>query len=546
MNKLTYTLTIFFLFCLYLISYGQILKVSETEMSLSKAASKKGMYVNTTLTDDNNIRTFVSYDIKKGGLGFDVITVSPSNKLIDNKSEIASSETEAKYNIHIPEPGKVNRPGEGEKVLKLSQAAGVAGYLKVSSGTFEPVYKIYSTTTGYVTTHTRVLKGYKFKEKSKSKSDMKLTVYGTNAEKGVNLEENYLILNQVLSMKVGYFKKGARFAFIGKNAQWDKNSPNGSNVIISGIFDGKTSQFTNIKEHVLDYNVMKVTSGNDGENTLVLLSTLNAPSSVKAWAKYQAKGKHYQTLMSLDKEGNVTENITFQSKSSRGNFAVYADGDEKYVLGNINGNHEGYYRADVGGATHFQITVIKDGAVAKQEDISIKDLSNLVITPGGKKGKLKLRDIKFTDFRALPSGDKIAFATGQKYYYGFQFDSNAKIKQVYMIERIPEAGAGIAIETFNRSDNEMYVVFKSPLYRGFKKNYGYGLIAKNITFSRVDDALTFARIVKINTDKKSCSEEYDVMPNMIVGEDTFFKGPNGELLFPTKDKKGRYKMVKIN
>lgn len=546
MNKLTYTLTIFFLFCLYLISYGQILKVSETEMPLSKAASKKGMYVNTTLTDDNNIQTFVSYDIKKGGLGFDVITISPSNKLIDNKSEIASSETEAKYNIHIPEPGKVNWPGEGEKVLKLSQAAGVAGYLKVSSGTFEPVYKIYSSTTGYVTTHTRVLKGYKFKEKSKSKSDMKLTVYGTNAEKGVNLEENYLILNQVFSMKVGYFKKGARIAFIGKNAQWDKDSPNGSNVIISGIFDGKTSQFTNINEHVLDYNVIKVTSGNDGENTLVLLSTLNAPSSVKAWAKYQAKGKHYQTLMSLDKEGNVTENITFQSKSSRGNFAVYAEGDEKYVLGNINGNHEGYYRADVGGATHFQITVIKDGAVAKQEEISIEDLSNLVITPGGKKGKLKLRDIKFTDFRALPSGDKIAFATGQKYYYGFQFDSNAKINQVYMIERIPEAGAGIAMETFNRSDNEMYVVFKSPLYRGFKKNYGYGLLAKNITFSRVDDALTFARIVKINTDKKSCSEEYDVMPNMIVGEDTFFKGSNGELLFPTKDKKGQYKMIKID
>ena len=51
------------------------------------------MYVNTTLTDDNNIRTFVSYDLKKGSLGFDVITISPSNELVDNKSEVASSET---------------------------------------------------------------------------------------------------------------------------------------------------------------------------------------------------------------------------------------------------------------------------------------------------------------------------------------------------------------------------------------------------------------------------------------------------------------------
>jgi hypothetical protein len=513
---------------------------------LSKAAAKKGMYVNTTLTDDNNIRTFLSYDLKKGSLGFDAITINPSNELVDNKSEIASSETASKYNVNIPAPGTVNVPGAGEKVLKLSQSAGVAGFLKVASGRFDPVYKTYSTQYGYVTTYTSVLKGYKFKKESTSKSNMKLAVYGTNSKKGVNLEENYLILEQVLDMKVGYFKKGASFAFIGKNAQWDKDSPNGSNVIISGLFDGKTSQFTNIKEHVLDYNVAKVTSGSDGENTLVLLSTLNAPSSVKAWEKYQAKGKHYQTLMTLDKESNVIENITFQSKSSRGNFAVYAAGNEKYVLGNINADHEGYSRADVGGATHFQITVINDGQVARQEAMSVKELGELVITPGVNKGKLKLRDIRFADFRSMPNGDKIAIAIGQKYYYGFHFDSNAKIKQVYMVEKIPEAGAGIAIETFDRSDNELYVVFKSPLYRGFKKDYGYGLLAKGVTFDRADDALTYARIVKINTDEKSCSEEYDIMPNMIVGEDTFFKGSNGELLFPSKDKKGHYTMVKID
>jgi hypothetical protein len=190
--------------------------------------------------------------------------------------------------------------------------------------------------------------------------------------------------------------------------------------------------------------------------------------------------------------------------------------------------------------------VIKDGQVARQEAMSVEELGELVITPGGKKGKLKLRDIRFVDFRSMPNGDKIAFAIGQKYYYGFHFDSNAKIKKVYMVEKIPEAGAGIAIETFDRSDNEMYVVFKSPLYRGFKKDYGYGLLAKNVTFDRADDALAYARIVKINTDEKSCSEEYDIMPNMIVGEDTFFKGSNGEILFPSKDGKGRYTMVKID
>ena len=546
MKKLTTTLIIFTFICLHLVSNGQKLNVSETEIPLSKEAAKKGMYVNTTLTDDNNIRIFVSYDLKKGSLGFDVITISPSNELVDNKSEIASSETALEYNVNIPAPGTVDVPGSGEKVLKLSQSAGVAGYLKVSSGRFDPVYKIYSTTYGNVTTYTSVLKGYKFKEESTSKSDMKLTVYGTNSKIGVDLEDTYLILDQVFTMKVGYYKKGARFAFIGKNAQWDKNSPNGSNVIISGLFDGNTSKFTNIKEHVLDYNVTKVTSGSDGENTLVLLSTLNAPSSVKAWDKYQAKGKHYQTLMTLDKESNVTENITFQSKSSRGNFAVFAAGNEKYILGNINADHEGYYRFDVGGSTHFQITVIKDGQVAIQEAMSVEELGELVITPGGKKGKLKLRDIKFVDFRSMPNGDKIAFAIGQKHYYGFQFDSNAKIKQIYMVEKIPEAGAGIAIETFDRSDNEIYVVFKSPLYRGFKKDYGYGLLAKSVTFDRSDEALTFARIVKINTGEKSCSEEYDILENMIVGEDTFFKGPNGELLFPTKDKKGRYTMLKID
>ena len=58
-------LFIIIIFLMANVMQAQKLNVKDIEMPISKEAKKKGMYVNTTLTDEGNIRTFISYDLKK-------------------------------------------------------------------------------------------------------------------------------------------------------------------------------------------------------------------------------------------------------------------------------------------------------------------------------------------------------------------------------------------------------------------------------------------------------------------------------------------------
>jgi hypothetical protein len=532
------------LYFLTITAYSQKLKVSEVDLPLSKAAQKKGMYVNTTLTKEGNIRSFVAYDLKKGQLGFDAITFDKSGKLIENASEVANSASISKYEVEIPAPGKVKIPGLGVDVLRLVTSNGVLGKLKVESGGFKPVYRYNSEQFGYVIVYTPVLKGFRYKDKMSTESDMRLNIFAAHSTLEDNLGFNYNILEGLVPNTIGYYNQNSKVAIIGKNAQWDVDSPNGSNVVISGQFDGATSSFTNIKEHVLDYNQRFVVNGYDGKwNRSILVSTLNAPASVAAWKKFQSKDVPYMTYMTMGLDGNVIDNVTFKSKSVRGNFGIYGFEDTHFVLGNINGKHVGYCRNDVGSATDFQIVKIKNGKVEMQKTFSYDQLAGMVTTPGGKKGKLKFSDITISRCIKTPNGEFLAIAFDAKGYYLFQFDNNIEINKVYVIPRIP--GGAIDIKNFE-SGTDLYLVFKSPLARGFKKGYvGYGLM-KTVDFSRVDEAMTFARIVKINPDQKTCSEPVDFLDDVIMGEDTIFEGLNGGLIMPVKDGKGNFRLTFIN
>lgn len=527
--------------------FAQKLQVDEVELPTSKEAKKKGVYVNTTLTEEGNIRTFVAYDLKKEGLGYDVISVDPSGKLVENTSELVGNGAQDKYGISIPKPGVPSNPASGLGVLRLVSATGIMGKLKIEDGYFEPRYKTSKEYGAYVVTYTPVLKGYKFVSQSSTQSDMKLNIYASHNKPGDNLQNTYNIIEGLIPNTIGYFNKNALITFLGKDARFDKNSPNAQNVVITGQYDGSTASFKNIKEHVLDYNVNLMSSGWDGMgNRSVLLSTLNAPSSVQAWKKWQANGKPYMTYMTFNTEGEVVENVTFLSKSVRGNFRAFGLGDSHYVLGNLNADHDKYARADVGTATHFQIVKIKNGEVEKQVDFSADQLKSMLVTPGGKKGKLKYKDISFYNCIKTSNGDLMAFATSPGDYFIFQFDDALNMKAVY---NIPANDVGGYLIQHLESNDQLYVLFRGQtaeisLGVKLKVTNGYGYM-KNTNFSRVDEVMSYARIVRIDPAKAECSEPLDILDDVIMGTNTIFKGSGGELILPARDKKKNYKMLVI-
>ncbi len=530
---------------------SQKLQTSEVELPTSKDASKKGMYVNTTLTKDNTISTFVAYDLKKGELGFDVATVDLNGKLVSNASEIASSATAQKYGITIPDPDKVENPAQGKRVLRLVTANGVLGKLKVEEGTFEPKYATSTEYGSYVITYTKVLRGFKFTAGKSYDSDMKLNIFAAHASPENDIERTFNIIEGMVPATVAYLPADGNIGFLGKDARFDKNSPNAHNVLISGQFDGKTKSFTNVKEHVLEYNIANVTSGTAADgNKAVLVSTLNAPSTIGAHKKWQADGVPYMTYLTFDTQGNVKENVTFKSKSVRGNFGVTGFDGANYVVSLVNGDHDGYYRADIGKATDIQIVKIQNGTVAAQEVISLADAEKLVTTPGGKAGKLKIKQVNFTNYEKAPNGDILAYSSAGSEYVVFQFDTNAKLKAIYSIERVPGKELFETGVQSIANGSDLYVLFREQsgaIAQGVSKTFtrsGVGYM-KNVNFSRNDELMTYGRIVKLNAETKSLSEPVDVADDVILGESPLIMGADGLVLIPTRDSKRKYKMLAV-
>ncbi len=518
---------------------AQKLTVRNVELPASKMAEKKGMYVETTNTNDGNIRSFVAYDLNKGELGFDVFTLDTTGELIENSSEVASPESEKKYNITIPDPNKVKFPGNGMNVLRLVTANGVLGKLEIQEGSFQAIYKTNSDQYGYVIVYTPVLKGFRFKETESSTSDMRLNIFAAHSKPGDDLEKSYTILEGLIPNTIGYYKTDAVIAFLGKDIRVDLKNPKGSNFLVTGQFDGQTKSFFNIKEHTLDYNVRTVTTGWDAKgNRSYLVSTLNAPTSSKELNKTQAKGRPYMTFLTMDAEGNLIDNVTFDSKSVRGNFGIYGSGDANYIFGNINAKHDGYYRFDVGSPTDFQIIKIESGKIAVQEVLSMEELQNFAVASSGNTPKLKYKDITYQWYFTLENGDIMIFAQSPKDYFIYQISPDAKMKALYVYEVLEGIGQSIDMVETN---GQLFVLYRTQppgMQQGFKKDIHLG---GHVDFSRVDELTTYGRVVKIDFENKTCSEPLDFLPDVVLGSDPMFKSNDGGIILPVRDKKNNYR-----
>lgn len=541
---------LFFTFC----AFGQELTRTDVDLPISKSAKKKGMYVATSLDADNNVTTYISYDLKKKQLGFDAIRVSPSGEMLGVESVIyEGGDIDSKYNVTIPSSSRISYPNGDENALRLVSASGVLGSMKIEKGHFEPTYATSSETFGYVTTYTSIFKGFKFQDDETFKAGNKINILSSHVAPEQSIERNYTIRQGVFEIgTVGFLSTNGSISFVGKDPNLYKTTSYGSNVLSTGRFEGSTREFTNLNQVVLDYNFNKAVDGYAANgNRAVLLAPLNAPTSNKELNKYQAKGTPYLTYVSFDLNGDVDQNITFTGKSVRGNFGVFGFDDANYMISSVNGDHDGYSRFDVGSPSHVEIARFSDNKLTHQNVYSYDEIESKTVTPGGKKAKVKFKDIVFISYLKATNGDLLAVASGPKQYMVFQVDaSNGSLKAMYYMEKDDLEGTyDIGVQSVDIGD-AMYVLFRQQnggISQGIKKSVSKGAgYSKNINFSRVDDMMSFGKLVLINPSKTTCSEEIDFIEEVILGDEPMFMGSDNKLMLPLRDFKSKYSVAVID
>ncbi|MCF8370837.1 MAG: hypothetical protein K9H64_04390 [Bacteroidales bacterium] len=532
---------------------AQKLSADFVDVPVSKNAKKKGMYVSTTMTKDGQIQSFISYDLKKKGVGFDVVTFDKSGKLLDTKEEIGDKTAASKYGIEIPEPGTIQNPADGKEVIWLRKD--LMQKLTADKGHFEAQYASSKEYGEYVTTYTPVFKGYKFISGEKVKHDLNVRPMIFNMEEAADLQNMYTLLVDFKAMYGGsstYIPIDGQVGFAGiiqEKISIKNPSPYNFNRIMTGVFDGKTFSFKNENIFELHYAAMQVCNADLGNGIKgALLAPLNSPTSQKDANKYLAKGKNYVTLLSIDSQGNLVDNVTFTSKSVRGVFGAYPNDGSTYVFGFLNADHDKFYRPDIGKFTHFQITQLKDNKEVFTKAYSVEDLENKLKVPAGEKSKFKFNTkiLNIIRMETLPNGDLLLLVQTPEEYALIQFSPNGDLGAFYRVEKPDKelSGYDILIETIGK---EVLVLFRfqNPgIAMGIKSSVSRGAgYMKNITFSRVDELMTYGRFVKLNPETKSMSEPVDILKDVMLGSDPLIQGEDGKFLIFARDAKRNYKTI---
>lgn len=530
---------------------GQELKLKMTDLPISKQAKKSGMYVETVIKDDNSYSTFISYDLKKQ-LGFDVITFDKTGNVVSNSEEIASSETGEKYGIKIPSPGKIEVPGSGQSVLAIVGSVGVLGKFKVKKGTFEAKYATSVDYGGNITTYTPVLRGFKFDEKEEIKTDFRAGMFAINPKDG-EIERNYNIIENMVNNVVGYIPANSSTAFLGaiveKVSVKDPTEYSG-NRLIHGVFDGKTMSFTKenitIFPHAITLPISKVTTPEG--NKAVLVSALKVVTTYAPQRKWISSNPKLMSVLSIDKEGNLADSITWESKSVRGNFTLTANNEATYVLGLINNGHDGFYRFDIGKVTDLQLTKIKSGKLEYNKVFSMEEMASKL---AGGKGKLKLNSsIWCSGMRDLPNGDILALFASPSDYFMVQFTPSGELKATYTANRVSGKDLFHRDNLVHVSGDHVYIVFReqdASIAQGVSKSFvrNSSSYMKDLNFSRTDELMAYANVVKINSKDLTISKPVEISDYVLLGDYPIFDGADGSILLIGRKLRGDYKVFAV-
>lgn len=530
---------------------GQDLKLTVVDLPISKVAKKKGLYVETVVKDVNSYSTFISYDVKKQ-LGFDVITFDKNGNVLNHKEEIVSEQTGAKYGIKIPSPGKIEVPGAGQQVLAVVGSVGVLGKFKVKRGSFEPKYATSVDYGGNITTYTPILRGFKFVEKDEVKTDFRAGMFAINPKDG-EIERNYTLIEGMVNNVIGYIPATSSTAFLGavvEKVSIKDPTEFAGNRLLHGVFDGKTMSFTKetitVFPHAVTIPISRVTTPEG--NKAVLVSALKVVTTYAPQRKWIASNPKLMSVISIDKEGNLVDSITWESTSVRGNFTLTANKDATYVLGLINSGHDGFYRFDIGKVTDLQITKIKSGKLEFNKTFSLDEMASGLV---GGKGKLKLNStIWCSGMSDLPNGDILALFASPSDYFMVQFTPSGELKASYTVNRVDGKELFHKDNLVHVSGDNVYVVFReqsAAIAQGVSKSFGRNSTTyiKDLSFSRIDELMTYANIVKINPKELTITKPVEITDFVLLGNYPILEGVDGAILLTGRKLRGEYKVFAV-
>lgn len=530
---------------------GQELTMKVTDMPISKKAKKSGMYVETVIKDDNSYSTFISYDLKKQ-LGFDVITFDKNGNVLSNSEEIASEESGKKYGIKIPSPGKIDVPGDGKSVLAIVGSVGVLGKFKIKKGTFEAKYASSVDYAGNLVVYTPILRGFKFVEKEEIKTDFRAGMFMINPKEG-EIDRDYNLIESMVNNVVGYIPANSSTAFLGaivEKISIKDPTEFAGNRLLHGVFDGKSMSFTKenitIFPHAITLPISKVTTPEG--NKAVLVSALKVVTTYAPQKKWISSNPKLMSLLSIDKEGNIVDSVTWESKSVRGNFSLSANKDATYVLGLINNDHDGFYRFDIGKITDLQITKIKSGKLEYNKSFSLEEMASKL---AGGKGKLKLNTtIWCSGLKDLPNGDILGLFASSSEYFMVQFTPSGELKATYKTDRVPGKDLFHKDNLVHISGDNVYIVFReqnTAIAQGVTKSFGRNAhtYMKDLNFTRIDELMTYASVVKINPKELTITKPVEISENVLLGDYPIFEGADGSILLTGRELRGEYKIFTI-
>lgn len=530
---------------------GQELSMKVTELPISKKARKSGMYVETVIKDDNSYSTFISYDLKKQ-LGFDVITFDKNGNVVSSSEEIATNETGAKYGIEIPSPGEVDVPGNGKSVLAIVGSIGVLGKFKVKKGNFVAKYATSVDYSGNITTYSSIFRGFKFDEKEEIKTDFRAGMFVINPKDG-EIEKDYNLIEGVVSGIIGYIPATSSTAFLGaivEKVSIKDPTEYAGNRLLHGVFDGKSMTFTKenitVFPHAITLPISKETTPEG--NKAVLVSALKVVTTYAPQKKWISSNPKLMSVLSIDKEGNLVDTVTWESKSVRGNFSLRANNDATYVLGLINNDHDGFYRFDIGKITDFQLTKIKSGKIEYNKVFSLEEMASKL---AGGKGKLKLNSaISCSGLKDLPNGDILALYSSNSEYFMVQFTPSGELKATYITDRVSGKELFFKDILVHNSGDNAYIVFReqnTAIAQGITKSFSRNsnTYLKNLNFTRVDELMTYANVVKINCKSMTITKPVEISEFVLLGDYPIFNGADGSILLTGRELKGEYKVFAI-
>lgn len=468
----------------FMYGYGQELKVSETEVDLSKDAKKAGSYFGGGYDQENEqVVAIFSYPTKKEGVLFDIYRFDKNNQPMEPVVGIDVAQLAENLNYTSTDTEVTNNYNyDGANVILVrSNFIGrelviEKGHLNHEQGTILQVENARNPfTKSKAWNYDKLL----YEKDDKEKVDIDFMPMGTLVSEGRFPEE---MLKKIKSQGEGgsttsgkgvfalagamadQFKEGQSAVKAGLNSAFMKEG--GKAVVIGRVVEkvkiGNPVPWNNNRLRIATVDASSMTAEeketivmpfafipaekkaiDENQKLVALLVPLNSPNTVKEAKQYQMDKENRNRVMVtiVNAQGELVDTTEYRSAGNDGIYAIKEIGDAIYIPAVVDGKQKGFYNGLVNKPTHFQITKVENGNVVFNRSYDFETIEEIVKAPTGEKFKgLKIGTVSWGEHQQMKNGEVVFFANDEDNFYAFHIDPKGNLKSIYTKERYDSKG----------------------------------------------------------------------------------------------------------